>query len=41
VLIYEITPEPTNSSPIFQATNCPSVMADCGSSKETYKPLSN
>jgi hypothetical protein len=33
-LNYEITPEPTNSSSIFQATNCPSVIADCGFQKK-------
>ena len=37
----EITPEPTNSSSRYQATNWPSVIADCGSSKATYKPLLN
>src|SRR5690606_8505772 len=37
---YEITPDPTNSSFKYQATNCPSVMADCGCSNSTYNPLS-
>jgi hypothetical protein len=38
---YEITPEPISSSPRCQATNCPSVIADCGSSKATYMAFSN
>lgn len=39
-LHQEITPEPINSSSIYQATNCPSVMALCGVSKSTYAPPS-
>ncbi len=31
---YSITPEPTNSSPSYQAANCPGVMLRWGSSKQ-------
>ena len=37
---YEITPEPSNSSLSYHATNCPSVIADCGSLKVTNNPIS-
>ena len=35
-----MTPEPTNSSPSYQAANCPGVMPRWGSSKRIQAPLS-
>lgn len=32
---YPITPLPISSSSKYQATNCPSVIADCGASNNT------
>ena len=36
-----ITPDPINSSPIYQAANCPSAMACCGSKNSTQSTSSN